>query len=43
MKAWLIGMVLAGAVTLAACNTVRGLGEDVQSAANATSDAMHGR
>jgi predicted small secreted protein len=36
-------VVLVGAgVALAACNTVRGAGEDVQSAANCTENAVHG-
>ena len=33
--------VVAGALGLAACNTVRGVGADVCSAANATENAMH--
>ena len=28
-------------ITLAACNTVRGAGEDMQSAANCTENVMH--
>lgn len=36
-------VVLVGTtVVLAACNTVRGAGEDVQSAANCTENAVHG-
>jgi entericidin B len=35
-------LVLIGAFALAACNTVRGAGADVQSAANCTENAMHG-
>jgi predicted small secreted protein len=42
MKAFLMIVALAGGMALAACNTVRGAGEDVQSAANATDNAMHG-
>lgn len=39
----LIVLALSGALVLtAACNTVRGAGRDVQSAANATDNAMHG-
>jgi predicted small secreted protein len=32
--------VIAGALTLAACNTVRGAAADVQSAANCTENTM---
>ena len=35
-------LVIGGAVAVAACNTVRGAGADVQSAANCTENAMHG-
>jgi len=36
-------VVLVGTtMALAACNTVRGAGEDVQSAANCTENAVHG-
>jgi predicted small secreted protein len=36
-------VALVGAsVVLAACNTVRGAGEDVQSAANCTENTVHG-
>jgi len=36
-------VVLVGTtVVLAACNTVRGAGADVQSAANCTENAVHG-
>ena len=34
--------VLGAALALAACNTVRGAGEDVQSVANCTENAMNG-
>ena len=34
--------VLATALALAACNTVRGAAADVGSAANCTENAMHG-
>ena len=35
-------LVLIGSgLAIAACNTVRGAGEDVQSAANCTENAMH--
>ncbi len=33
--------LIASGLTMAACNTVRGAGKDVSSAANATSNAMH--
>ena len=37
----IITMVLiAGGLTMAACNTVRGAGKDVSSAANATENAI---
>ena len=35
-------LLITGALAIAACNTVRGAGEDIQSAANCTEDAMHG-
>jgi predicted small secreted protein len=35
-------LLITGAVAIAACNTVRGAGEDVQSAANCTENAIHG-
>ncbi|WP_265570144.1 entericidin EcnAB [Sphingomicrobium nitratireducens] len=34
-------LLLGTALTLAACNTVRGAGQDLQSAANATEDAIN--
>lgn len=34
--------VIGAALALAACNTVRGAGEDVQSVANCTENAMNG-
>jgi predicted small secreted protein len=33
--------MIAGGLMLAACNTVRGAGEDVQSAANCTENVIH--
>lgn len=42
MKALLMMVAIGGGLILSACNTVRGAGEDVQSAANATDNAMHG-
>ena len=39
----LVTVALVGmALVLAACNTVRGAGQDVQSAANCTENAVHG-
>jgi predicted small secreted protein len=38
MTVFLIG----GALTIAACNTVRGAAADVNSAANCTENAVHG-
>ena len=35
-------MMIASGLALAACNTVRGAGEDVQSAANCTENAING-
>ena len=34
--------VVAGALAIAACNTVRGAGEDVKSAANCTENTING-
>ncbi|RST31589.1 entericidin A/B family lipoprotein [Sphingomonas ginkgonis] len=36
-------VLVASAMLVAACNTVRGMGEDVSSAANSTENAMNGR
>ncbi len=33
--------LIVGGLTMAACNTVRGAARDVNSAANATQNAMH--
>ena len=33
--------LIASGLTMAACNTVRGAARDMNSAANATSNAMH--
>ncbi len=39
----LVTLALVGAcLAIAACNTVRGAGADVQSAANCTENAIHG-
>lgn len=35
-------MLIGGVLAVAACNTVRGAGADVQSAANCTENAIHG-
>jgi predicted small secreted protein len=35
-------LVIGGALAIAACNTVRGAGDDVKSAANCTENAVHG-
>jgi predicted small secreted protein len=44
MKAPLLLAALAGAaLTLAACNTVKGLGSDIQSAGQAGEDAIKGK
>ena len=34
--------IIAGALAIAACNTVRGAGEDVQSVANCTENEING-
>ena len=34
--------LIGSALAIAGCNTVRGAGADVQSAANCTENAMHG-
>ncbi len=34
-------MLIGGALSIAACNTVRGAGADVQSAANCTENVIH--
>ena len=36
----IVAILVGGSVTVAACNTVRGAGEDLQSAANCTENAM---
>ena len=38
-KIVITSLVAASALALSACNTVRGLGEDLQSAANSVDDA----
>ena len=35
-------LIIGSAIVLAACNTVRGAGEDVQSVANCTENAIDG-
>jgi predicted small secreted protein len=34
-------VLIGGGLMMAACNTVRGAGQDVQSAANCTENAIH--
>ena len=34
-------VLIGGGLTIAACNTVRGAGRDVQSVANCTENAIH--
>ncbi len=41
VRKFLTVTIIGGALALAACNTVRGLGSDVSSAANSTENAMH--
>ena len=36
-------LIVAGSVAVAACNTVRGAAQDVNSAANCTENAIHGQ
>jgi len=36
-------MIVGGSLALAACNTVRGAAQDVNSAANCTENAIHGQ
>jgi len=36
-------MIVGGSIALAACNTVRGAAQDVNSAANCTENAIHGQ
>ncbi|MEZ5679744.1 MAG: hypothetical protein R3E14_00420 [Erythrobacter sp.] len=38
-KIIIASLIAGGALSLSACNTVRGLGEDLQSAANSVDDA----
>ena len=40
MKKLMMIVALSGGLVLAACNTVRGAGEDVQSVANEVDDEM---
>lgn len=37
----LIALALAGAVSLSACNTVEGVGEDIQQAGETVEDTAH--
>lgn len=43
MRTMLMAVALTCGLALSACNTVRGVGQDVQSAADATDNAIHGR
>jgi predicted small secreted protein len=43
MRTLLMAAALTFGLTRGACNTVRGVGQDVQSAADATDNAIHGR
>jgi len=42
VRKFLALVVIGSAISLAACNTVRGAGQDLGSAANCTENAMHG-
>ena len=42
-KALAVALIAGVAMPIAACNTVRGAGRDIESASDATSDAMHCR
>jgi predicted small secreted protein len=35
-------LLIGSALAIAACNTIRGAGDDVKSAANCTENAIHG-
>lgn len=39
-RAVITGIIVGGSLFVAACNTVRGAGKDVQSVANCTEDMM---
>ncbi len=41
LRKFLTLTIIGGALALAACNTVRGFGADVGSAANCTQNAIH--
>ena len=41
MRKMITMALIAGGLTMAACNTVRGAGKDVSSAANATENAIN--
>ena len=42
IKKLLVIFALSGGMALSACNTVRGAGEDIQSAANCTENTING-
>jgi predicted small secreted protein len=41
VRRFVAALVIGSAIVLAGCNTVRGAGEDMKSAADATENAMH--
>ena len=41
VRKWAAALLIGSAIALAACNTVRGAGEDLQSAADATEGAIN--
>jgi predicted small secreted protein len=43
MRKVAVAVLIATAVALAACNTVKGAGEDIQSVGQAGEDAIHNR
>ena len=43
MRKSAIAVLIAAAVALGACNTVKGAGEDIQSVGQAGEDAIHNR
>ncbi|MBO9577114.1 MAG: entericidin A/B family lipoprotein [Sphingobium sp.] len=43
MRKSAIAVLIAAVITLGACNTVKGAGEDIQSVGQAGEDAIHNR
>lgn len=41
-KMWIIGLIMLGAFNLAACNTMEGFGEDVESGGEAIQEGANG-